>query len=460
MAGGRCLATTPRKLGPFLATMFVTGNIVGSGLFLLPATLGALGGISVLSWLLATLGALLIAGVYARLGVLAPWSGGPFAYAHVLLGRLAGFQTNYVYWLSGWIGNVAIALAVTGYLGEFLPLLHAQPASTVCTLLVIWSMVLLNVAGPRAVGGLETLALALGLGPVLAIGVVGWWWFDGHLFMASWNVSGQSVAHAVPASLILVFWAFLGLETAAVAADVVENPRRNLPLAALAGVAIAAVIYAACCTVLMGIVPAPQLAASSAPFALVAARLFGTWAGLLVSLGAILKTTGSLSGWVLVVAATAKAAAEAGSFPRVFAHVDARGIPVRNLLLHGALMTLAVLATLSPTLGQQFNRLVDVTAVFSMVIYACSAVALLRMSALTAAGTGAHRLRDRLLAMLALAFSLWVILASDTPLLLIAVAIMATSLPLYAFYARRSTQTQGDPPAGPGAVVLSPPHPP
>ena len=52
----------PRKLGPVLATMFVTGNMVGSGLFLLPATLGSLGGISVFTWILATIGALLIAG--------------------------------------------------------------------------------------------------------------------------------------------------------------------------------------------------------------------------------------------------------------------------------------------------------------------------------------------------------------------------------------------------------------
>ena len=101
-----------RKLGPVLATMFVTGNMVGSGLFLLPATLGSIGGISIFTWALATMGALLIAGVFARLGVLAPWAGGPYAYARATLGRYFGFQTNYVYWISCWVGNVGIALAV------------------------------------------------------------------------------------------------------------------------------------------------------------------------------------------------------------------------------------------------------------------------------------------------------------------------------------------------------------
>src|SRR5271165_7006264 len=97
--------TTPhyKKLGPVLATMFVTGNMVGSGLFLLPATLGSLGGISVFTWVFATLGALLIAGVFARLGVMAPWPGGPYAYARATLGRYFGFQTNYIYWISCWV---------------------------------------------------------------------------------------------------------------------------------------------------------------------------------------------------------------------------------------------------------------------------------------------------------------------------------------------------------------------
>ena len=201
----------------------------------------------------------------------------------------------------------------------------------------------------------------------------------------------------------------------------------------LAGVALAALVYAASCTVLMGIVPARELAASSAPFALVAGRLFGPLAAALIGVTAIVKTAGSLGGWVLVCASTAKAAADAGSFPAVFGQVDRRGIPVRNLLIHGALMTGAVFATISPTVAQQFNRLVDVTVVFSLVIYIYSAVALFRLAPRGQAGSRF----DRLLAVLALAFALWVVLASDRVLLMIAVAIMATSVPMYWVFQRQ-----------------------
>ncbi|HEX4505935.1 MAG TPA: amino acid permease [Alphaproteobacteria bacterium] len=429
--------TTPRKLGPVLATMFVTGNMVGSGLFLLPATLGALGGISVFTWIFATAGALVIAGVFARLGVLAPWAGGPYAYARATLGRFAGFQVNYIYWISCWIGNVGIALAVTGYLTELLPFLKPPLASATTTSAVIWIMVGANIIGPRIVGTIEAAAMLVGLAPILAIGILGWAYFDPSVFAASWNVSGQPTWVAVPRSMVLVFWAFTGLESAAVAVEVVENPKRNLPLAALAGVALAAVIYVVSCTVLMGIVPAKELAESSAPFAIVARRIFGPGAATLLIFTTILKASGTHGGWTLVSAATAKAAAEDGAFPGLFAKIDRRGIPTQSLLAHGVLMTAIAFATASPTIGQQFGKLIDMAVVYSMTTYLLSAIALIR---LRKAGEP-KVLRDRILAGIAAVFSVWVIVASDPVLLAIAAVLAVTGIPLYPFYKGRPDTT-------------------
>ncbi len=422
----------PRKLGPVLATMFVTGNMVGSGLFLLPATLGGIGGISVFTWILATFGALVIAGVFARLGVLAPWAGGPYAFARATLGRYFGFQTNYIYWISCWIGNVGIALAVTGYLTVLVPALKPPLISAAMTSVVIWVMVGANIIGPRVVGAIEAAAMLVGLMPILAIGIFGWFYFDPHIFAASWNVSGQPAYLAVPESMILVFWAFTGLESAAVAVEVVENPRRNLPLAALGGVSLAAVIYVVSCTVLMGIVPARELADSSAPFALVAQQIFGPAAATLLVVTTILKAAGTHGGWTLVSAATAKAAAEDGAFFSIFGRTDRRGIPTASLIAHGVLMTVAAFLTASPTIGQQFSKLIDMSVVYSLTIYVVSSIALWR---LRPAGPGA--VRDRVMAAVAAVFSIWVIVASDATLLLIAVAIAATGIPLYPFYKSR-----------------------
>jgi arginine:agmatine antiporter len=413
--------------------MVVTGNMVGSGLFLLPTTLGTLGGISVFTWMLATAGALVIAAVFARLGVIAPWAGGPYAYARATLGRYFGFQTNYIYWISCWVGNVGIALAVTGYAAVLIPALKDPVLAATFTSGVIWTMVFANIWGPRIVGGVEAVAMLIGLAPILVIGIAGWAWFDPAIFMDSWNVSGRPAIEAVPASLVLVFWAFTGLESAAVAVEVVENPKRNLAIAAVGGVAIAAVIYVMSCTVLMGIVPARELAASSAPFALVATKIFGPTIATVIVFTTMLKAAGTHGGWTLVSAATTKAAADDGSFPRVFGQTDGRGIPVRSFLIHGALMTVAVFATMSPTIGQQFSKLIDVSVVFSLTSYVYSAIALCRMRPWNA--PGAHR--DWAMAIVAAGFSIWVIVASDLSLLLIAGVIVATSLPLYPFYRGR-----------------------
>jgi arginine:agmatine antiporter len=230
--------------------------------------------------------------------------------------------------------------------------------------------------------------------------------------------------------MVLVFWAFTGLESAAVAVDVIDNPRRNLPIAALLGVAIAAAVYMACCTVLMGIVPARELAESSAPFALVATRMFGPAVAAAIVLTTMLKAMGTHGGWTLVCAATSKAAADNGSFPRLFARTDRRGIPARGLLVHGALMTGATFATMSPSIGQQFNKLIDVSVVLTLVCYCYSAIALCRMRRWRDSGAK----RDWLIAIAAFAFSAWVIVASDLSLLIIAVIIIATSGMFYPFF--------------------------
>ena len=126
--------------------------------------------------------------------------------------------------------------------------------------------------------------------------------FDPAQFRANWNVSGTSDLEAVKQSLVLVFWAYLGLESASVAAAVVENPERNVAIATIAGVLLAALIYMVVSAAMMGLAPASDLANSSAPFALVAGKIFGPVAGPLVAGAGMLKALGTLAGWVLLTA--------------------------------------------------------------------------------------------------------------------------------------------------------------
>src|SRR5512147_3120012 len=104
-----------KKMSVGMATMLVAGNMMGSGVFLLPANLAQIGSIATWGWVVTTGGALLLALVFAKLAQIDPKEGGPYAYARDAFGPYLGFQTNYVYWFASWIGNVALAVGATGY---------------------------------------------------------------------------------------------------------------------------------------------------------------------------------------------------------------------------------------------------------------------------------------------------------------------------------------------------------
>ena len=418
-----------RRVGPVLATVLVAGNMIGSGLYLLPASLAAIGSSSIIGWAIAAAGALLLAGVFAVLAILRPTVDGVVAYAGEGLHPMFGFMSWLAYWLTCWFGNVAIALAVVGYLGFFLPAAAAPPGIFIATLAVIWLITGANLFGARLVGRAGSVGLVVGLLPVaLAIGL-GLAAFDPALFAASWNPGGKPMSQAIPASVVLIFWAFLGLESANIAAAVVENPRRNLPIAALGGTALAAIVYALATVALMGAIPADTLARSTAPFADAVARLTGPVAGAIVAACAMVKAAATLAGWILVMAETSRSGAAAGYLPSRLSTVDPNRIPTRDILLSAVITSAVAAATLSPTLGRQFNALINASVVLSMAVYALCALALWRFAG--AIASRSWRRGVRLAAVLGVAFSVWVIAVSGLATAALALAILAAAPPLW-----------------------------
>ncbi len=423
-----------RRIGLFLATMLVANNMIGSGIFLLPATLAAVGSITIIGWLIATLGAALIAVVLAKLAQIAPQPGGPAAYAGIALGPYMGFQANFIYWICCWIGNIAIAIAAIGYLASLFPTLGAPIYGTIATIGIIWLVTIVNIFGPRLACQFESLTLLAGLVPIVLVATAGWAYFDSQIFRDSWNIQGEPPLKVIPNSLVLVFWAFVGLESASVATAVIDNPQRNVPLATIGGVLIAGLIYVASCSVIMGLLPATELANSSAPFADAVALILGPIAGVLVALMALTKATGTLCGWVLLTAQTGKASAERGLFPLVFARVDSAGIPVLNLIIMGGIMTIVVIATRSPTLGEQFAKLIEVSVVLCLLVYVYACIAVWHYDRSPSSGA---RLRGyRPLAVAAMFVCLFVIIRGGASVLVISACIILLTYPLYQFFKR------------------------
>lgn len=429
------MSTPGRKMSLTQATMLVAGNMIGTGVFLLPVNLAHVGGIAIFGWLVATAGVAALGLAFAKLGELSPQQGGPYAYARDFLGPYAGFQTNYVYWFGNWIGNIAIAVAAIGYLAELVPAITSPMASVIATALLIWLLTFTNILGPRVVGALETWTTALALVPILAIAIFGWLWFDSKIFLAGWNVSGESDLRAVSRAASMALWAYMGIESAAVSAGVIENPSRNVPLATLIGLALAAVVYVLSSSVIMGLLPNAELRTSHAPFADAARIAIGAPGAIIISVCAVLKSVGALGGWMLVVGQSAQAAAGDGMFPRIFARVNSNGVPSMGLIIVAVLMTIVLFATMSPTLADQFSRIVDLAVILIIVPYIYSAVAVVKV-------IYDHQLSHatflvyKWIALVAVAYCLWVVIGGNPQTVVRALVALLISVPLYPFFIR------------------------
>ncbi len=421
------MTSSSRKIGPVLATFLVANNMIGSGFFLLPASLAQIGGVTALSWLLGTILAIVLGGAFARLARDYPNLECPADYVQPALGRDMGFLATTLYWLSSWIGNNAIAVAAFGYLVTLLPLAGNEPAIQVGgQIALIWLMYAVNLLGPKQVARFQSLCVVVGLTPVAVILLGGWTQFDPALYEAGWNISGRSDAAVVFSSLAPIFWAFVGLETGAMVAGVVRDPQRNVPLATITGILIAGVVYLTSSVLVMGIVPAAELAASSAPFAVVAGRIFGPWAIPIIAAAAALKATGTLGGWMLVTGESGARAAQRGYLPSLFGRLRANGAAASGLTVIAAAMTAIACLTLAPTVGGQFQTIIEMAVLLVTMAYVAAGLSLLVGTPTRRPSTG-----DRLLGLGALIACALLLLSSPGRMLVGALLLTALAWAIY-----------------------------
>lgn len=444
------VATAERKVGVVPATLMVAGNIMGSGVFMLPANLAATGGIAIFGWLVTITGAVALSLVYAKFSSFDDSAGGSYAYAKKAFGDFVGYQTNALYWLASWVGNIALVVVGVGYLSYFFPHLKDPLAAAFANLALLWLFTFLNILGPDLVTRVQSWTTSLALIPILGVAVFGWFWFSGHTYMAAWNVSGKSAVGAVAGTLNVTLWSFIGLETAAVAAGVVENPKRNVPIATVGGVLLAAVAYVLSNTAIMGMIPNADLAKSSSPFADAVKLAIGDFGGALVSFCAAAGCIGSLGGWTLVVGQTAKAAADDRLFPPIFGRTNQRGVPAAGLIIVAVMMSAIVLLTISPDANKQFGVISSISVIMTLVPYLYTAAAL-RMLGVPHFG----RQRPAWIACILVAtlYSAWAIVGSDAKQVLWSFVVVLLTALLYAGNYERTHPSAGRPEVEPRAAA-------
>jgi len=366
---------TERAFGLWRCTSLVVGNIIGSGIFLLPASLGKFGTLGLMGWVVTCLGSVCLALIFARLGSHFPKIGGPYAYSHEAFGEFMGFQVAWSYWMGTWASNAAIATAFVSYLSVFWPALSDTP--TLAFLVAsgaVWFFTFINVVSVRTTGAAQVLIALTKVIPLLVIGCVGIFFVDTANYLPI-NPTGGNWLSVIGASAALTLFALLGLETATIPADNVIDPQKTIPRATVLGTVLSAVIYVWTTTVLLGVLPAASLAHSNAPFADAARVMFGDWAWQVVAACAALAAFGTLNGWVLIQGQIPLAAARDRVFPRVFGRLSKRGTPVVGIVVSSVLMTGLLAMNYQANLVDQFTTIVTFTTFSMLLPYLYSSVA-------------------------------------------------------------------------------------
>lgn len=373
------MSAPPRALGFWALLALVVGNMIGSGIYLLPASLAPLGWNQMIGWLVSIAGALALGFVFARLGAKLPLAGGPYAYADAAFGPLAGFATAWSYWVMSWVGNGAVAVAVVSALDHLFPQIGLTPGlPAILAVACVWVVTLVNIRGVAAAGRLQEVTVVLKLLPlVLLIALAGWMLLSGAAPAPDPGVAITS--NNVAAAAGLTFWGFLGLEAGTVPADKVQDAARNVPRATLAGVLLVGLAYLLISGTFALYVPIGAASGSPAPIADFLGLHFGPGVANAVALCAAISAFGTLNGWVLVQAEMPRAMARGGVFPTWFGTENARGAPVRSHLVSSGLLSVVTLLNYQKGTAQLFQFIASVSLAAGLLTYLMSALAALRL---------------------------------------------------------------------------------
>ena len=401
--------------------------MIGSGIFLLPANLAPYGINSIIGWIFTIGGSMCIAAVFAMLAKAMPQAAGPYDYVRTSLGEPPAFFVMWSYWIASWVTNAAISIAAVSYLSSLAPAAFAHTgvaalASIGCV--ILFTAVVLS--GARTAGTVQVVTSMLKVLPLIAAVVIALLVFGG----------GGHAAPAAPAPVsfngisgaaALTLWAMLGFECAAVPAQRVRDPERNIPRATIIGTLLVGVIYFTAFASIYLLLPSDITARSSAPFADLATRYWGPVAGALVVLFAAISCLGALNGWILIVGDVPLALAERGVFPKWFGKLNARGMPAQGLILSAALSIALIASNYTRGLTELYGFIILIATVATLVLYLAAAGAALRLTVLGRLARGPMTA----VTIVGTIYALWTLYGAGFEASAWGVVLLATGIPVY-----------------------------
>ncbi|GGJ68816.1 arginine:ornithine antiporter/lysine permease [Anoxybacillus voinovskiensis] len=452
------------KLGLWMLTALVVGNMVGSGIFMLPRSLAEAAsplGV-ILAWLLTGGGVLMTALVFGNLAIRKPdLNGGPQIYAKELFPKgssisiLSGFMSSWGYWIGNFAGNVAIITTFASYLSTFFPILTSKQSlftigSTdiklgnlltflVCTVL-LWGMHFIILRGIEGAGKLNFIATAAKVLGFFLFIVISLFAFErsniGSFVAPRYDEAGHAISllGQVNNAAVATLWAFIGVESAIVFASRARK-QSDVKRATILGLLIALAIYIGISVLVMGLLPQKQLIQSEKPLVDAIQTILGASGGYILAGLGLISLLGSTLGWVLLSAEVPYQAAKQGLFMRSFLKENKKGMPSFSLILSNSLAQIFIFSTISHSMSAAFDFVIYIATLAYLVPYFIASVFQLKLTITgeTYEQTGKSRIADGIIALLATIYSVWVIITgtADMKTFMLGVALLASGIFFY-----------------------------
>ena len=378
-SGAQTAAAQPRALGLSMCTALVVGNVIGIGIFFMPASLAEFGLNAITGWIITLLGCAFLAICFAGMARSFPQDDGPYSYTRRAFGEGIAFAVMWCYWVSVWVSNAAIAIGVVGYLIVFIPAVgRVAWLPPLTALALVWTFVLINLRGARAAGWVQIMTTLLKLLPLAAVIILGVWVLLAH--------PSAYVAHIPPTPLTfnavssvsaIAMFAMLGIECAMIPACRVCNPERTIPRATVLGTILTALIYLCVSVVPVLLIPQKTLMGSTAPFAELFSQWLGAGSGRLLAAFVIISGLGALNGWTLMVGEVTQCLARHGRFPSALARENAHGAPTRALLVSGVIASIMLLTNYNESISGVFVFLTVVCTAATLPMYMTCTIGIL-----------------------------------------------------------------------------------
>lgn len=427
------MKTKPQKIGLLTTTSLVVGNMIGVGIFVLPAVLSNYGSVSLLGWLFTATGALILAKIFSNFSkIIVSKSGGPYVYSKAGFGDFIGFLVAWGYWIACWVGNGAIAIAIIGAASFFVPELATNSVLSVSLgLALIWIFTWINSRGIKESGRIQLITTIIKILPLLFVVIIGIFFFKFDNFPA-FNLTGESNFSAISGVATLTLYAFLGIECATIPAGNIENPEKTIPRATMLGTIITTVLYILGTVVLFGILPLDILQNSPAPFAEAAKIIGGDYGGYFVAVGVLISGIGVLNGWILITGQISMATAKDDLFPDFLKKENKKGAPVNGFLVGGVLSSIVMLMNYTEGLVEQFEFIVQLTVLVALMPYLFTAASY----ALIVIEKKLHTkswIKTFVLSALGFSYSLWAIYGSGADTVYYGFLLLLLGIPVYIY---------------------------